>query len=211
VALKNWHLFAIVAAASLGLQIGTNRILLSEEVLGQILATVGSPAEETDRILREARRWQFLAYGASPLLLFTRITLTALLVQLSLLLLGVQKPLGSIFRGALWAQGATWLGSAAQAAWIALIPISAITTGTLETPPGTLASFLPASLAQAPAWGLLLRQVSLFDLAWITLFATAIEDGTTVTARLSFVAVASTWFAVTAMRWGVLLYFTGMA
>jgi hypothetical protein len=91
------------------------------------------------------------------------------------------------------------------------LPASALTLATLEVPPGTVASFLPFPADGTSPLGILLRQISLFDLAWITLFATAIEDGSAVRARTAFAAVGGSWFAVTAVRWGTLVYLTGFA
>jgi hypothetical protein len=144
-------------------------------------------------------------------LLLARVGLSALLVQLALLLLGVQTSLSKVFRGALWAQAATWLGTAAQVVWISTLPPASISTATLEAPPGTLASFFPVQHDVSVPLTILLHQVTLFDLAWIILFATAIEDGQALRARIAFVAVGLTWLAFAAVRWAALLYLSGLA
>jgi hypothetical protein len=205
--LKNWHLFSILTAATLAVTIGTNRIVLSEDVVFRILSPSGTPSAQAVGLLDQVRRWERIAYLLTPALLLARVAVPALLVQLTLLLLGIQKPLASIFRGSLWAQGATWLGSAAQVLWIAAIPASALSATTLDIVPGSLASLLPIAGHTHPTLIFILRQVSIFDFAWITLFATAIEDGISLRARTAFGAVASTWLGIFAVRVGVLFYF----
>lgn len=209
--LRNWHLFLIVSLATLAVTIGTNRIVMTEEVYGRMIPAVDGSLAQVSQVLAEARRWERLAYVLTPVLLFARVGFSALLVQLALLVLGAPTPLASVFRGALWAQAASWLGSAAQLLWMSSLPASALTLATLEVPPGTVASFLPLPADGASPLGILLRQISLFDFAWITFFATAIEDGSAVRARTAFAAVGASWFAVTAVRWGALVYLTGFA
>jgi len=209
--LRTWQLFSFLAIGTLAVTVATNRILMSEEVFGQLLPELETPRAQVLHLLDQARRLERIAYLVSPALLFVRVGIPALLVQLTLLIFGIQKPLAGVFRGAIWAQGATWLGSVAQVVWIATLPASALTQATLARSPGSIASLLPIPLEVGPALTMLLRQVTLFDLAWITLFATAIEDGNRVRAHTAVFAVTSTWIGMVAVRWGGLLYLTGLA
>jgi hypothetical protein len=207
--LRNWHIFAALSGATIAVAFFTNRVILTDDVYRAFLPEATGDVVEVETLLRTARRLEVLGYLAAPLLLLGRITLHALLVQLVMLLQGVQAPLGRVFRAAMVAWTAVWMGTALQAGWLASLPAGAVTPALAGQIPGTLTTLFPSLHELGWPLSLLFEEITVFHLGWVVLFALALEDEGRIQPRVSLVAVVTVWAATTLARWGALLYLSG--
>lgn len=199
-------LFAGLAVSYLGLAAYLNAWILTDQVYRSIWNGGSSPAQ-VEALLDTTRHWERIGYVVGPLALLVRIGLTALLVQLSLLLLGPRARLSHVFRAGMWAQLSLVLATASRALWLTLLPPAARTAEVVQTSPFSLSALLE-SVSLGPDWELLLGRLSLFDIGWVALFALALEDSGRISLRVATLAVTGAWLFMTACRWAGWLYFT---
>jgi hypothetical protein len=201
-------LFGAVAAGNLIVAVYLNTAVLTDEVYRSIWAGRGS-AGQIEALLAITRHWELVGYVAGPIFLLARTGLTALLVQLSLLLIGPRAHLRHVFRAAVWAQIPLFVCTVAQALWLTLLPPAARTPDAIQVPLLTALS-LPGAASVSPTWNLLLVRISLFDVAWVVVFALALEDRGRISGRAAGAAVAGTWLFITLFQWAGWLYLTGL-
>jgi len=207
--LPNWHIFAALSGATIAVAFFTNRVILTDDVYRAFLPEATGDVVEVETLLRTARRLELLGYLAAPLLLLGRITLHALLVQLVMLLQGVQAPLSRVFRSAMFAWTAVWMGTALQAGWLASLPGGAVTPALAGQMPGTLTTLFPSLHELGWPLSLLFEEITVFHLGWVALFSLALEDEGRIPPRVALVAVVTVWAATTLARWAALLYLSG--
>lgn len=193
-----------LAAGNLLVALCLNKIVLTDRIYRSMWSNQGSSAQ-IEALLATMRHWETIGYLIGPLSLLARIGLTALLVQLTLLLFGPRTPLRHVFRAATWAQLPLVLGAAAQLLWLGLLPAAARTADAIQTAPFTVLGILE-QVSVGPGWELLLGRVSLFDVGWIALFALALEDARRVPLRVAGMAVSTTWVFLTLLQWAGWLY-----
>jgi len=207
---RNVHLFALLAAGSIAVTLFTNRMVLTDAAYRALLPDGGASPSQVEQTIAAMRRWESLGLLISPLVLLARVAFHALLVQLAFLLQGTQLRFSLVFRGAIWAAWMTWLGSAMQAIWLASLPPAALSTEQLGAMPGGLTTLIPALNAGPDGLVLLFRQITVFDLGWILVFAVALEGAEKASAGRSLLSVTLVWLVSTLSQWGLMLYLSGM-
>ena len=207
---RNIWTFAVLAGANLAAAVYLNTRILTEDVYRALLTGQGASGQ-IDRLLDVTRGWELLGYALSPLTLFVRIGLVALLVQLALVILGLPPPFSRVFRAGTWAQYALLLGTVAQILRLALLAPGARTAEQLQASSGAIIGLFNVGEALGPSSVLLLERVTIFDAGWIILFTLALEESGSIRGADAATAVLSVWVLCTLAQWGFWLYLIGPA
>lgn len=208
--IRTWHLFAALVVLSGVLMWVNKEFVMTREVYHNLLGEKLDAAriDENFDMLRQSARWGYLAL---PLLVWVRVALVAMLLQLFFLLFLVEVPVGKVFRAALWAYPALLYGTAVRLFLLVRTDASAIDQETLSFMPGSLAAFFPGLAEAGTASYSLLSLVSVWELLWCAVLFFALRKGSPRIGKLTAgMAVAGVWTLVAFFQWGIALYITGV-
>jgi len=115
-ALRSWQLLALVIALNLIVLWFSNEYVLTRETYQRLLSD-RLEASRVDEYFDFARRLRIWGYVLTPLVVVVRVGFMALALQLALLLLLIEVPIGRLFRLALWAALALLAGTRPPFRW----------------------------------------------------------------------------------------------
>ena len=119
-ALRSWQLLALVIALNLIVLWFSNEYVLTRETYQRLLSD-RLEASRVDEYFDFARRLRIWGYVLTPPVVVVRVGFMALALQLALLLLLIEVPIGRLFRLALWAFLALLAGTAVRDAFLATL------------------------------------------------------------------------------------------
>jgi len=204
-ALRSWQLLALVIALNLIVLWFSNEYVLTRETYQRLLSD-RLEASRVDEYFDFARRLRIWGYVLTPLVVVVRVGFMALALQLALLLLLIEVPIGRLFRLALWAALALLAGTAVREAFLAALDPATLSLARLSVVPASLASVtMDLEDFRAPLYGLL-SFVNPFELAWCAIMAAGIADGKKLKPVTAASVVVSVWMTVTILTWGLLSF-----
>ena len=206
--LKTWQLFAILAAINLLVMLILNKFILTREVYYTLL----SSRMETSRIddyfsmINKFRLWGYLA---APVILWFKITLVALLIQLPLMIKFIEIPFKQIFRIVAWANSAMIILSIVNIIHLWNIPASEYTKNTMSFIPLSLMGLFHNLHFSAAAKGFI-NSINVFELLWVFV----IYKGLSRTGKLekidSAIIASGVWVGLEIFQYALLTYLNRM-
>src|SRR5258705_1728592 len=136
-ALRPWQLLALVMALNLIVIWFFNEYVLTPETFQPLLSD-RLEASRVDEYFEFARRLRIWGYVVTPLVVVVRVGFMALALQLALLLLLIEGPIGRLFRLALSASLALLAGTAVREDLVARLDTATLSLGSLHVVPGSL-------------------------------------------------------------------------
>jgi hypothetical protein len=192
-----WQLFVLLVLISGALAWLNNTFVMTPEVyrvvLGEQLTASG-----LDERIDQLSRFEVSGYVATPLVVWIRIALTTLIVQMFCLLGMVDIPFRQLFRVTAIGLFAPLAGSLNRVVWI--VRQEFVDTSVLRVMPGSLASYVLAPSAGDSWIYTLLSQVSVFHVAWFGLMILGLVGTKRVGAGGAALAIGGAWGLVTFLR-----------
>ncbi len=192
-----WQLFVLLVLISGALAWLNNTFVMTPEVyrvvLGEQLTSSG-----LDERIDELSGFQVYGYIATPLVVWVRIVLTTLIVQMFCLLGMVDIPFRQLFRVTAIALLGPLAGSLNRIVWI--VRQDVVDTSVLSVMPGSLASYVLAPSAGDSWTYTLLSQVSVFHMAWFGLMILGLIGTKRVGVGGAALAIGGAWGLVTFLR-----------
>ena len=165
-----WPTFALMAAVWMALALYANERVLTPQVLANLAIRSGGMDMTPDQV-DALQRMEWLSYGLIPVMLATRIAITALVLQLFTMLLSAEIAYRELLRASLWGFGAVMYGMFVQTVRLDLIGPD-LTISELSVVPDSLAALImdPASTLTMAYSALSL--LNLHGLLWIGIIFT---------------------------------------
>ena len=208
-ALRPWQLLGLVIALNLIVLWFSNEYVLTRETYQRLLSD-RLEASRVDEYFDFARRLRIWGYVLTPPVVVVRVGFMALALQLALLLLLIEVPIGRLFRLALWAFLALLAGTAVRDAFLATLDPADLSLARLSLAPASLASVtMDLEDFRAPLYGLL-SFVNPFELAWCAIMVAGIADGKKVKLVTAAGVVVIVWMTVTVLAWGLQSVLNGL-
>lgn len=208
--LRTWHLFLALALAAMLLSWLNNELVMTREVYHTLLGK----QLDRDRIdahfdlMQQMSKWGYLAI---PLVLWLRIALVALTVQMVGLLGMVEIPFRSLFRAACWALTGLLYGIALRLIWLTRQGAEAITERTLAMTPGSVAAFVLDADQAGSLTYILLSMLNVGELVWAGILVFClVRTGRTGWAGATAVTLAA-WTLLAFLQGGVAAYLVGVS
>ena len=121
-----------------------------------------------DLQLEIIRKYQSWGYLLQPVTLALKFSLITLVIQLAVLLMGVQVNFKRLLRLVMYSSSAMILGNITRLVWILSFPINQLNQRIFNIMPFSLASLVDFSLYPIPAL-ITLSNLNLFEIIWIFL------------------------------------------
>lgn len=203
VSLRTWNVFVLAVLLSAALAWINNEFVMTSEFYRDLLKErLGDSS--VDRQIESfvtVRSWSYLAI---PVLVWTRIALITLVVQMFCLLGMVDIPFRQLFRVVAIAFVATLAESLNRLVWIARQDV--VDVSVLSASPGSLAAIALAHSA-SDSWSyVLLSQVSVFHLAWAALMVVGLMSTQRIGVAGAVAVTGGAWGLVTGLRVSLALY-----
>lgn len=208
--LRTWHLFVALALAAVLLAWLNNELVMTREVYHTLLGK----QLDRDRIdahfdlMQQMSTWGYLAI---PVVLWLRIALVALTVQMVALLGMVEIPFRTLFRAACFALIGLLYGIALRLIWLARQGPEAITERTLSMAPGSVAALVLDPEAAGSLTYILLSMLNVGELVWAGILVVCIvRTGKTGWTGATVVTVAA-WTLLAFLQGGIAAYLAGVS
>ena len=201
--LRTWGVFVLLVLVSAAIAWINNEFVMTSEVYRDLLSEQSSDSSVDRQIesITTVRSWSYLAI---PVLVWTRIALIALVVQMFCLLGMVDITFRQLFRVAAIAFFATLAGSLNRIVWI--VRQNVVDASTLSASPGSLAAIaLPHSASDSWSY-VLLSQVSFFHLVWAALMVVGLVSTKRIGVAGAVAVTSGAWGLVTGLRMSLALY-----
>jgi hypothetical protein len=209
-ALRTWHLFALLSLAGIALAWANNEFVMTREVYHNVMGK----QLDRDRIDAHFSLMQQMAawgYAAVPLVLWVRIALVALTVQMLALLALKEIPFRQLFRAASWAFCGILYGTVVRVLWLVRLGPGEITEQTLAVTPGSVAALLMEPGQAGSLSYTLLSLLNGSELVWAAILAVCLVRGARVGKAGAVGLVACTWLLLALLQGGLAAYLSGVA
>jgi hypothetical protein len=188
------ELFLLLCAAMIAVAFYSNEVVMTREVFHSVLGGQLDSAR-IDVQYDLMRRWSILGYVLAPLLLALEMGTLALTTQLCVLLAGADVSLAKLFRLALLAHFPLVAESAVRTFWLGSLPASAVTMGTLNMVPWSLANAVLEPSSAHTAGYAFASAVNPGEAAWGVIMAEGIVRSSGLSRPRSGLIVLGMWIA----------------
>ena len=195
------HVFGLLAACSMLLVWMNHEFVFTKEVFRELAGGSVNPYQ-SDLQYEALRRTSIWGYAFAPFQTAIRISLVALVMQMTCLLGGAEISFGKLFRIAAVAFFAILFGSFLQVVWIALQPTAAIDQAALGIVPDSVAAWFSTAKDAPLLLYLALSRVSLSSLLWVLLLYWGLRDTGLLGLRGAAAAVGVAWCISSALQVG---------
>lgn len=209
-ALRTWHLFAAVSLVAVLLAWLNNEVVMTRDVYHTVLGSQ-MDADRIDAQFDLMRRMSLWGYAAVPLVIWLRVALVALTVQMVGLLFMTEIPFRQVFRAASWAFVGILYGTALRVGWLARLGPEGITEATLTTVPDSLASLLLEPEQVGSLAHVFMSMLNLGELVWAGVLVLCLTRTKRVGTMAAVGLVVGTWMLLALLQGGISAYLTGVA
>ena len=203
--LKNWQLFLFIILLVLIITLINDKIILTREVYGIILADK-IDSNRIDDYYEMIKRFSLYVYLALPLLTWLKITFIALLLQTPLMLKSIEVSFKEVFRISMLASLSYQLLGIIQLIVLLFTPKQNYTNGLLTFIPGSVTNLISKE-AYSPVAYSFLNNINVFEILWILIVFFGIAKLKKTTMQDSFILAFSLWLSLTILQVGLVLYF----
>lgn len=199
-----WVLFVVAVGISLLLTWVSSELILTEEAYRSVLDE-RLTASRVEDIYSFNRRFRVLGYIVAPLVVLVRIAFVALLLQMALLLGGIEIRFKGVFRAATIGFFAILYGDVARWLVLWLKDASTLTPADLSYVPGAASNVMDPAAIETPLYQLF-SLVNVFELLWCVVVVYQLRKMTKMSIGGTVAATLSVWGMVTLFRWGIALF-----
>ncbi len=196
-----WPTFACMALIWMAISLYTNERVLTPQVLANLARQSGAMTMTPDQV-DALQRMEWLSYGLVPVMLAVRVAITALVLQLFVMLLSAEIGYRDLFRASLWGFGAVMYGMFIQTLRLDLLG-PGITLAELSVVPDSVAALI---LNPAPAGSIgysALSLLSVHSLLWIGIIFIYLRFERRVTSRTALLVPLAGWTTISLAQLGL--------
>lgn len=206
--IKTWHLFVVIAVLNLLTLFILNQFIFTKEVYYSLLSSRMEVSRIDDyfSLINKFRLW---GYVLAPLVLWLKITIVALLIQLPLMIKFIEVPFKQIFRTVAWANVSMIFLAAVQIIYFLNIPSSQFTQSTMSFIPLSLIDLFKNLHLTAAARGVI-KSINLFELMWIIIVYKGLSDTKKLEKIDAAIIAFSVWIGIVIFQFGLLTYLNKM-
>ena len=196
-----WPMLGIMTAIWMALSFYSNERVLTPQVLATLARQSGGMAMTPDQV-DTFQRMEWLSYGFLPVMLATRVALTALVLHLFTMLLSAEITYRDLFRASLWGFSAVMYGMFIQTMRLDLIGPD-LTVSEISVVPDSLAALI---LNPAPTLTMGYHALSLLNihsLLWIGIVFTFLRFERDVTPGRALLVPLAGWTTISLAQLGL--------
>lgn len=203
---RTWQIYLCWVALTIGIGWFAQHSVLTRELYHKLL---GGQLESgrIDALFDAARATSMWGYLLAPLTVAVRCAFVVMVLQLVLLIEGVETPAKPIGRIVLLAYGAVVWQQATKILYLATLRSDQISDASFSVTPGSVNAFLPISDYQSPLFALL-GAVSGFELAWVLIVSWGLSRAVPMTFPKAFARTFGVWIILTLLFWSTNWYVT---
>ena len=203
------HLFLIVVLASLAVAWATNEFVMTRGVYHNLLRSQ-LDALRIDQNFDLTRRYAVWGYVLMPLVLWARIALVALFVQMIGLVALIEIPFRELFRAATWAFYGVIYGNVIGVLWLVRVGEANIDAAAMNVTPGSLAHFfMPAQESPSLLYGLA-SQLNPWELIWALILFIALRATRRIGTAGAAILVGVVWTMFALFQIGLATFLAGV-
>ena len=205
--MKTWHLYAAILVITLVVDWFQRDYVMTRSTQMALFADVLSPEQLEQRWLMLDRTvgWSVLL---TPVMLALYIGFFALVLQLGLVLIGLEHRFRVMYRVAAIAQVVITARMVTEVWYRWRLPLEGIDAESFYRSLGTLSDLVPVAGALPTAVVELLGLVTLFELAWYAVLFLGLTRSASVSARSAGTVVVGLFLLFNTLQWAVLAYLT---
>ena len=202
--IKTWHLFVVIAVLNLITVFILNQFIFTKEVYYSLLSSRMEVSRIDDyfSLISKFRLW---GYILAPLVLWLKITIVAMLIQLPLMIKFIEIPFNQIFRIVAWANVSMIFLAAAQIIYFLNIPASQFTRDTISFVPLSLIDLFKNLHFTAAAKGVI-KSINLFELMWIIIVYKGLSDTKKLEKIDAAIIAFGVWVGIVMFQFALLTY-----
>jgi hypothetical protein len=204
------YLFLLAVVASVALTWATNEFVMTRTVIHNLLGSQ-LDASQIDQNFDVTRGYTVWGYLLLPLVLWARIALVALFVQMVGLLATAELPFRGAFRAATWAFFGLLYGNVVRVVWLLRLGEGNIDAAALNVTPGSLAHFLmPAQESPSLVYNLA-SLLNPWELIWALILFFALRATGRIRTAGAAGLVAVVWTLLALFQIGVVAFMAGLS
>jgi hypothetical protein len=203
-----WQLLALVVALTLVVLWFYQHKVLTREAYQAIL---GDRLEtwRIDDLLASRQRAAIWGYVLTPVVVAARVAFVACFVQLLLLFILVEVPLGRLFRAATLAYLALLYGQAMRVVLLARMDTADLSERVLGRMPASVSALFLDPARHGEALYALGSMLNGFELLWCVVMAWALASTLRLCPAVAAGVTLAAWCLMTALQWGLAVYLLG--
>jgi len=207
---RTWHLFTLLAVASMVVTWFYNSHVMTDEVYRHLLSANLDSGRVDDLIAGRAQSAVWV-YVVLPAVLWVRLAFVALVLQFFMLLTLNDVPVKKLFAASAWAFIPLLYEQALRCMWLARLGVDGIDQDSLALRPVSIASLFMDAGQSGHALYSLANMVNAFELGWAVLMFLALRRTGRVSRVSAVMLVLGVWLLFTGFQWGLGLYLTRTA
>jgi hypothetical protein len=203
---RPWQIYLCWVALTIAIGWFAQHSVLTRELYHRLLGGQ-LEASRIDALFDAAQTTSMWGYLMAPLSVAIRCAFVTMVLQLVLLIDGVETPSMRIGRVVLIAYGTVVWQQATKVAYLATLRSDQISNAVFSVTPGSVNALLPISDYQSPLFALL-GAVSGFELVWVVTVSWGLARVVPMQFPKAFVRTFGVWTTLTLLFWSINWYVT---
>jgi hypothetical protein len=206
--LKTWQLFIVLTVINIVVLFILNKFVLTRDVYYSLLSS-RMEISRIDDYFNFINKFKIWGYLFTPLLLWLKISVVALLIQLPLMVKFIEIPFKQIFRIVAWANVSMIILAIAQIIYLLNIPASQFSQNTLSFIPLSLMNLINNLHFTAAAKGFI-NSINVFELIWLSIIYKGLSNTGKLEKIDSAILASGVWIGIAIFNFALLTYLNKM-